>query len=64
MTQEGLLRTLLQRALRNSPHLVPLLFLNRLETFVVFGDRVVWQEPWVSLIFMLIYYFFSGDPRA
>jgi hypothetical protein len=45
MTQEGLLRTLLLEALRTFPHLAPLIFPKRLETFVAFGDQVVWYEP-------------------
>jgi NACHT domain len=48
MTQEGLLRTLLLQALRDFPHLIPLVFPNRLHTFVVFGNQVVWDEPWTS----------------
>ncbi|KAH8745854.1 hypothetical protein BGZ57DRAFT_213519 [Hyaloscypha finlandica] len=46
MTLEGLLRTLIHQALQNFPHLVPLLFPKRLETFVVFGNQVAWEDPW------------------
>ncbi|KAE9378243.1 hypothetical protein N431DRAFT_452364 [Stipitochalara longipes BDJ] len=45
MTQEGLLRTLIQNALSEFPYLGPLMFPKRLETFVIFGDGVVWGEP-------------------
>ncbi|KAE9362558.1 hypothetical protein N431DRAFT_145544 [Stipitochalara longipes BDJ] len=46
MTQEGLLRTLLYQALVDFPHLAPLLFPKRLQTFVVFGDQIAWGEVW------------------
>ncbi|CZR65525.1 uncharacterized protein PAC_15425 [Phialocephala subalpina] len=45
MTQEGLLRTLIHKALLEFPQLAPLLFPKRLETFVVFGG-IVWGESW------------------
>jgi hypothetical protein len=54
-TLEGLVRTLVHQALEDFPHLVPSLFPKRLETFVVFGDHVVWEEPWVRPIFILVF---------
>ena len=52
MTQEGLFRTLLQKALSVFPHLGPLVFPKRLETFVILGDEIAWEEP-LSLIELL-----------
>jgi hypothetical protein len=46
MSQEGLIRTLLYEALQKLPHLVPLVFPDCMETFIVFGNRVVWDAPW------------------
>jgi hypothetical protein len=44
MTQKGL-RTLIREALRNFLHVAPLIFPERFKTFVLFGDEIVWQEP-------------------
>jgi hypothetical protein len=46
MSQQGLFRTLLYEALQELPYLVPLVFPDRMETFIVFGNGVFWAAPW------------------
>jgi hypothetical protein len=46
MSQEELIRTLLYEALQKLPHLVTLVFKDCMETFIVFGNGVVWDAPW------------------
>lgn len=46
MSQEGFARTLLHSALQQAPDLIPAVFPNRLETYVLFGHKTAWAAPW------------------
>ncbi|CZR67413.1 uncharacterized protein PAC_17312 [Phialocephala subalpina] len=46
MSQEGLIRTLLYEALERLPHLAPIVFSDRMETFVLLGSIAAWGGQW------------------
>jgi hypothetical protein len=46
MSQEGLIRTLLHEALQQLPELTPIIFQDRMENFVIFGNGAVFDTPW------------------
>lgn len=46
MSQEGLLRTLLHNALTRLDYLRPIIFANRLETAMIYGEITALQMPW------------------
>jgi len=52
MSLEGLLRTLLHSALEQIPSLIPKAFMERFETFMLFGSNVTWTDPfrWSELL--------------
>ena len=52
MSLEGLLRTLLHSAVELIPSLIPKAFVERFETFMLFGSNVTWTDPfrWSELL--------------